>query len=256
MVQVSRRTGVSGPTLIRLLARLTDADIPQSRQSLSDRLSLWLGWTDAIALSTVLDAGSPAAAARARAFDSAEAREYERVRSTLAQAIADEQPFSAARPRAPALAQDATPDAEAGYATYRQRYRAIQQTMESSIAKLRARLRALLAAQTPAMARLAMVDAIMERSLSLHERRLLSTIPGMLEGHFERLRLAAQDTPEAAAPAAAASAAAAPAAAAPSTGALAPWLATFRADMRSVLRAELDIRLQPIEGLLAALRAN
>ncbi|MBV7483936.1 DUF3348 domain-containing protein [Bordetella sp. BOR01] len=246
MVQVPRRTGVSGPTLIRLLARLTDADIPQSRQSLADRLSLWLGWTDAIALSTVLDAGPPAVAASARISDSAEKREYERVRSTLAHAIADDRPFIAARPRAPALAQHAAPGAEAGYATYRQRYRAVQQAMETSIAKLRGRLRALLAAQTPAMARLAMVDAIMERSLSLHERRLLGTIPAMLEAHFERLRQAAQDTPEADAQAAEA----------PATAAPAPWLIAFRADMRSVLRAELDIRLQPIEGLLAALRAN
>jgi len=248
MVQVPRRTGVSGPTLIRLLARLTDADIPPSRQSLADRLSLWLGWTDAIALSTVLDAGQPTVAAGAPVFDSAEAREVERVRGTLAHAIADDRPFMAAPPRGRALARNAAPDDEPAYATYRQRYLAIQQNMETSIAKTRGRLRALLTAQAPAKARLAMVDAIMERSLSLHERRLLSTIPGMLEGHFERLRQAAQDAQE---PGAQDADTPTPAPAAP-----APWLAAFRADMRSVLRAELDIRLQPIEGLLAALRAH
>ncbi len=32
------------------------------------------------------------------------------------------------------------------------------------------------------------------------------------------------------------------------------WLAVFQNDMQSVLRAELDIRFQPVEGLLAALR--
>ncbi|KAE8755722.1 DUF3348 family protein, partial [Paraburkholderia madseniana] len=32
------------------------------------------------------------------------------------------------------------------------------------------------------------------------------------------------------------------------------WLNTFRKDMQSVLLAELDVRLQPVEGLLAALR--
>ena len=42
MVQAPRRTGFSGPTLVRLLARLTDVDVPESGQSLSDRLSLWL----------------------------------------------------------------------------------------------------------------------------------------------------------------------------------------------------------------------
>ncbi|MBO1113615.1 DUF3348 domain-containing protein [Bordetella petrii] len=248
MVQAPRRTGVSGPTLIRLLARLTDADIPESRQSLADRLSLWLGWTDAIALSAVLDGGPPAVAPGARAEGSAEAREVERMRGALAQAIADDRPFTAARPRGPGAAQAAPADAEPAYATYRQRYLAIQQNMETSIAKTRGRLRALLAAQAPAKARLAMVDAIMERSLSLHERRLLGTIPGMLEGHFERLRQAAQDAQEPGAQ----NAETPP----PAPAASAPWLAAFRADMRSVLRAELDIRLQPIEGLLAALRAH
>jgi len=34
------------------------------------------------------------------------------------------------------------------------------------------------------------------------------------------------------------------------------WLDVFRKDMQSVLLAELDLRLQPIEGLLAALRAS
>lgn len=243
MVQVPRRTGVSGPTLIRLLARLTDADIPSSRQSLADRLSQWLNWTDAIALSTVLDGASPASATAVREFDSAESREVDRVRQFIMQAIDDDRPYSAPPTRAPLVAA-ATPE-EPTYATYRQRYQTIQQSMETSIAKLRARLRSVLATQAPAMAKLAMVDAIMERSLSLHERRLLGTIPGMLEGHFERIRRAAQDAADDTAPAAQMPPAACP-----------PWLAAFRTDMRSVLRAELDIRLQPIEGLLAALRAN
>lgn len=61
---------MSGPTLVRLLARLADADVPESRQSLSDRLSQWLGWTDAISLSSALSGGPPAVAPGARAFGS------------------------------------------------------------------------------------------------------------------------------------------------------------------------------------------
>ncbi|MCC8446692.1 DUF3348 family protein, partial [Xanthomonas translucens] len=34
------------------------------------------------------------------------------------------------------------------------------------------------------------------------------------------------------------------------------WLDVFRQDMQHVLRAELDIRFHPIEGLLAALRSR
>jgi hypothetical protein len=51
-------------------------------------------------------------------------------------------------------------------------------------------------------------------------------------------------------------------AAAPVTTAAAPavtpgtWLDAFRKDMQSVLLAELDVRLQPVEGLLAALRTR
>ncbi|WP_287814619.1 DUF3348 family protein, partial [Achromobacter sp.] len=44
-----------------------------------------------------------------------------------------------------------------------------------------------------------------------------------------------------------------PALPAPTPGA---WLETFRKDMRSVLLAELDVRLQPVEGLLATLRTS
>ncbi|MGE8475060.1 MAG: DUF3348 family protein, partial [Paraburkholderia hospita] len=62
MVQAPQRTAVSGPTLVRLLARLTTADVPASSQSLSDQLSQWLGWTDAIALSTALNRAPPAVA--------------------------------------------------------------------------------------------------------------------------------------------------------------------------------------------------
>jgi hypothetical protein len=34
------------------------------------------------------------------------------------------------------------------------------------------------------------------------------------------------------------------------------WLDVFREDMQSVLLAELEIRFQPVEGLLAALRIS
>ncbi|WP_345252366.1 DUF3348 family protein, partial [Pigmentiphaga soli] len=61
MVQESRRSAFGGPPLIRLLARLTDVDAAGAGQPLSDRLSQWLGWTDAIALSSALNARAAAA---------------------------------------------------------------------------------------------------------------------------------------------------------------------------------------------------
>lgn len=242
MVQVPQRTGFSGPTLVRLLTRLTEVDAPESRQSLSDRLSHWLGWTDAIALSAALN-GEPPAVPRGQPADgSAEAQECERVRATLIEAIAGKGKGAAARNRARAPARPAPRDEDVEYTEYRQRYQALQQTMENTIAVLRGRLRAALAARAPALTRLAVVDAIMERSLGARERTLLAAVPTLLERHFERLRQAALAGPHEAGDAPP-----------PQPGA---WLATFGRDMRSVLLAELDIRLQPVEGLLAALRAS
>jgi len=251
MVQASARAALSGPTLVRLLAQLTDADVVEARQSLPDRLSQWLGWTDAIALSTALGGEPPGAPGRggvARDDTSLCAS----VRSALTKAIAREG-MLAAHPRdardmrdprrvPPAAASSEPPDQAnyADYRDYRQRYLSLQQTMETEIGQLRARLRTLLAAQSPAFARLAAVDAIMERSLVARERSLLASIPVTLGAYFERLRAAEQDPPdnpdEPSAPRA--------------------WLAVFRQTMQSVLLAELEVRFQPVEGLLAALRAR
>lgn len=295
MLQAPQRTGLSGPTLIRLLTRLTEVDAPESRQPLSDHLSQWLGWTDAIALSAALNNRPPAIAPGARQFSSAEERECGRVRTTLADAIASDTAATAAKRQMPGQvsAKVAALQADdADYSNFRQRYLSLQHTMETSIGNLRSRLRGMLAAKTPEMTRLAVVDAIMDRALLPRERTLLGAIPKLLQGHFDRLRLAEQaaleaaaqaqaetevpagtaDEPAADAPApaapggsatddapaaapaqAAACAAPQPALSAPTPGA---WLETFRKDMRSVLLAELDVRLQPVEGLLATLRAS
>ncbi|CAN7658662.1 DUF3348 domain-containing protein [Variovorax sp. LjRoot84] len=214
MVQVSRRTGFTGSALIRLLAQLTDTDVPESKQGFADRLGEWLRWTDAISLSAALNGGAATAPSGARASARAEEAECTRVRAALAKAIAADS----------ALGAD--------FSAYRRRYLARQQAIEAAIEPLRGRLRAKLAARSPAMARLAAVDAVMEQALGAHEQRLLSTVPGLLEKHFGRLRQADSGAqPEG-------------------------WSNVFCKNMQSVLLAELDIRLQPVEGLLEALRKS
>lgn len=252
MVQAPQRTAFSGPALIRLLARLTDVDVPESSQSLSDRLSQWLSWTDAIALSSALNNTPPAVVAGTRAFGDAEESECARVRASLANAIVGDSVFAAPRRRGSAgqvLPRGAAVETPVDYAVFRQRYVSMQQAMETGIGNLRGRLRAMLAARTPAMARLAVVDAVMERALSERERSLLAAVPGLLAGHFERLRQVEQQTLASIETLAEDAATAPPAT--PGT-----WLNTFRKDMQSVLLAELDVRLQPVEGLLAALRTR
>src|SRR3954449_5511212 len=90
MVQVSRRTGFTGSALIRLLARLADIEVPEPKQAFADRLSQWLGWTDAISLSAALNGGLAAASSGARAVGNPEARECERVKTAMVNAIAED----------------------------------------------------------------------------------------------------------------------------------------------------------------------
>lgn len=256
MVEAPQRTALSGPTLIRLLARLTDADVPDDRQSLSDRLSQWLGWTHAITLSSALNGHPPVVAPDARATARAVENECARVRASLTNAIVDDSVFAALKQRGPTQvsAQASTTDASVDYSVFRQRYLFMQREMETAIGTLRERLRVAVAACTPEMARLAMVDAVMERALAPREQSLLAGIPALLAKYFERLRQAQQaEQAEQAEHAALAGANASGTAQAHAPHA---WLEVFRKDMQSALLAEMEVRFQPVEGLLAALRTR
>ncbi|QYD70919.1 DUF3348 domain-containing protein [Paraburkholderia edwinii] len=283
----------SGAPLVRVLTRIMRTGVPASDVSLLDRLSQWLGWTDAIALSSALDAAAPASATAAPASVTAapgtggeatiatlEAALCVRTRATLTDAIGALYAVDGGRRGANARRGDTThprgqsqalphvqshahlhvqanvetrgnADAEpVDFALFRQDYHTQQQSMEHAIGELRVRLRATLATRSERHARLALVDATMERALDARERSVLGALPALLEAHFKRLRDVARAQAEANAPT---PSEAAQAVAAPRANA---WLDLFREDMRAVLLAELDVRFQPVEGLLAALRAS
>lgn len=215
-----------------MLVRLTDVDVPPPPATLSDRLSDWIDWTRAVALSRVLDAASPAAGTGGPAFDAAEEAAYAATRASLTRAIAGCLELCATDPQD---AQAPEPD----YAVFRQHYLSTQRAMLTATGRWRGRLRDLLGARSPRMSRLAELDALMEGVLSPREQALLAAVPGLLGEHFERSRLAAQQARIEA----------------PTTASDA-WLDGFRRDMQGVLLAELDVRFLPLEGLLAALRPH
>lgn len=208
------RPSLTGAALVRMLEALAD---PRARKrepsaSFADGLVQWVGWSDAIALSAALD--RPTAVAGVAGVDEAafdKRAEYDRVRATLVRAAAREV---------------AAADVELGFPSFRRRYVAQQQTMETAIEAFRERVRAELAARSSELARLAAVDAVMAQALGAQERRLLGTVPGLLERHYKRLR----DSHEGE-----------------------QWVALFRQDMQAVLLAELELRMQPVEGLMEAL---
>jgi hypothetical protein len=242
LAQASRRPPISGSAFIRALAALNVDDAPHAAPTdaaFADRLCRWFSWTDAIALSAVLNSPAPQPTEGVKpATEAATRREHERVRSALAQAIPD----SAATMALPSrlLKRTATEPAEAtidttgDFSPHRLRYTTRQQAMEAGIAPLRRKVRAALSAASPAMAQLAAMDAVMEQVLGTQERTLLASVPRRLEQHFKRLHRAHLGAPEGTPPGA--------------------WLARFEHDLQALLRAELDFRLQPVEGMLDALR--
>ncbi|MBN8888141.1 MAG: DUF3348 domain-containing protein [Rudaea sp.] len=238
MVQALQRTVVRGPTFIRLLARLTDVAPSPPSQSLPDRLGQWLDWTQAIALSTALDGKTSTPDPDLPISDNVEENDCARLRATLVRAIADVPELADAGQSSGerARAGEAEANAQVDYALFRQRYVELQRKMLVATGSLRGRLRDRLAQGSGDMPRLAAVDAAMELALSAREQKLLSAVPALLGEHFERLRTDERKAPDDTGPA---------------TGA---WLDVFRRDMRNVLLAELDVRFQPVEGLLAALR--
>jgi len=216
-----------------MLTRLTDVDAPQSGASLPDRLSHWLDWKQAIALSTALDGNPSEPTADMPAFGKAAEDECLRSREALIQAIDTDRAFLTSAQRE-AMGMPGI-NAANDYAPLRQRYIALQRKIQATTGSLRGNLRDMLVQASPEMARLAEVDAVMEMALSPREQSLLGKLPTLLGEYFDGMRQRAQAT-----------------SAEPS----AAWLDVFRKDMQSVLLAELDVRFQPVDGLLAALRAS
>ncbi len=235
----ARRTPLTGSAFIRTLASLNDVPAPVVPDAFAQRLALWFDWTHAFSLSAALgDAGaqSDVPAFGGQGALSADEREFARVRAALAKTIADA-PNGATetrrvnRPLAGAVAPAETP---VDFATYRQRYSACQLAMETQIVPLRRRLRSTLSDRSGALAKLAELDIVMEQVVGAQERALLATVGARLEPRFDQLRGAQDDAPV-------------------QPG---PWLERFRQEMRGLLLAELDLRLQPVEGLLEACRQS
>lgn len=229
MLRGSQRGGdlVTGSALIGLLTRLTDARPQPPRHVFAERLSHWLGWADAISLSSALTP-SPPADDGGGALDAA-VPEAARLRAALARGHAQ-----AVQDTCHDTAHMTSTPASASFLPFRRCYHERQQAMGRAIGPLRTRLRARLAGRSAAQARLAAVDAVMAQVVGERERALLASVPVLLEKRFEQWRQAAMAEP--------AGAAGAP-----------PWHHAFGQDMLAVLLAELDLRLQPVEGLSAAL---
>jgi len=237
------RIGIHSSTLIRLLADMAVADVAVAdvagpQPTVAERLGQWLDWTDAATLATALDLGNQAL--RAPPLDGepahapAIADAVAQVRAVLARAITTDGLWAvqaavnpAVKSLKPPPRQAAAPaDDETDFAPYRRSHLAHQRAMEARLGPLRVSVRAALVGASPALGQLAALDAALDQALGVRERHLLGSVTTLLEARFQRLCEAQP----------------------------AGWLMVYRKDMQAVLLAELDVRLQPIEGMMDALR--
>ncbi|WP_156421932.1 DUF3348 family protein [Paucibacter sp. KCTC 42545] len=237
MTPESRPTPQTGSSFVRALAALAvlgDAGSPASTDAFAQRLSQWLDWTHAIELSAALAEAPPGvgrpAVASSKALAMLEA-DCAHTRAALQKLVSQ----AAAGVTDGVVAGEAEPD----FAAQRQAYASCQQAFASQVGPLRQRLRDALAKQSPGLAKLAELDGLMERALGARERELLAGVPGRLAPRYAQLRRTQAD-----------------ASPSPATSENSPWLTQFHREMRALLQAELDFRLQAVDGLLEAFRQS
>jgi len=235
--------------LVRALADLAVTDVPESKQSFAERLGQWLDFTDALSLFSALNAGTAGTSevkSVAPSPESAAARKaFAQVRDALVDSMTTDGGLKPGKARIelPTPAPHASLESAADFAPYHRYYLAHQRDMSASIGPLRATVRAALSRHSPTLKRIAVLDAVLDNALAARERNLLATVPVLLASRFEHLHKAHQ----------------AMLVQAQTTGdpdrwmQRGGWLAVFCREMQAVLLAELDLRLQPIAGLIAAL---
>ena len=184
------------------------------RQDMAERLGEWLNVADAIAQHS-LHQTLPSVTARRAAIKTGAVE----ARAELERLRATLSQSIATPPQPPVDASDTE------FAPHHQRCLDQQRRMEMGVDALRGHLRQTLAATSPRLAQLAALDATLDQMLGGREQRLLAGLPALLKARFEQLRQAHPDT----------------------------WPPLFEQDFQQALLAELDLRLQPVVGMIEAM---
>jgi len=252
MMRARPRTNLHSSRLVRVLVDLALVDGRAPGGDFAEKLGLWVKFTDAIALSAVHNASTaslPGASAGAQSAGGLSLSEiYARARANLVHSITRSSWSDAGRTRMERSSPepDADVDEVTTYEPYRRNYLAQQRDIELKVRPLRIHVREVLGQSSPALRKLAALDAALDVILSERESKLFSTIPALLEKRFRQLRSAHPqplvETLQAGQPGAQIQPAG--------------WLAGFEKELQTVLLAELDVRLQPTLGLIEAFNLN
>lgn len=243
MTRGLQRATFNRADLVRILSETVSNPI-DFKYDFGERLGQWLDFTDALNLSSVLNHRSGATTDACRHPAAAELQaQLARARHSLSKAISHDGAFGheAGRHRFPTPLPDASAASAADFSPYHRYYLAQQREQAATLGALRSQARKALASGNPGQQQLAELDAAFEKSLQARERNLLANIPILLAQRFAlRYQEHCAGLGERADDPAGWSQAGS-------------WLHAFCQDARAVLLAELDLRLKPITGLIAAL---
>jgi len=244
MVRGLQHATFNRSALVRVLSGALP-EVPALNYDFGERLGQWLDVSEALTLYSALAPRAGGGAAGGSVNDDLP-EQLARVRRHLSDSIKADGVFNAppARIPFPVPLPNATPESAADFSPYHRYYLAHQRDMNAAITALRASARKALAARSAAGRQLAELDATFDKSLASRERTLLGNIPILLSKRFQQryadhratLGEGGIDDPTAWAQ--------------PGS-----WLEAFCQDAQTVLLAELELRLKPVAGLIAALAA-
>ncbi len=229
--------------LIRFLSDLAVVNAETASRDFGERLGLLLNFSDSILLADALKAQNlpvilsdpPAAAHVATHVADAIRATFLRTRGQLVAAVVNSCASGAMQGRIkwPAVTSgaDATP-----FEPFLRFYVAHQRDMDVGVRALRSTVREAMAGVSPALHQLVSLDIVLEDTLWDHSRRFLAVVPRFLEKRFDWLQQQHRASLTN-----------------PAETVAADWLAQFCKETQGLLLAELELRLQPVLGLVEAL---
>ncbi|WP_158290051.1 DUF3348 family protein [Ramlibacter sp. WS9] len=211
------RWNIDSSRLVRLLSGWAPLDAHAPGMDIAERLGLWVSAFDAIGL----QAAQQSIMTLTRAAPASPPRPVQACAKSVAEDLVRVRTTLAhlIAKEADSLTADDT-----SYALYHQLHLRLQREMEQAIASLRDRVRQTLSRISPRLRQLAALDAVLEQVIAPREQALLPTTSTLMARRYEQLR------------------------------ATEGGLDGFANEWRQALLSELDLRLEPVTGLVDALR--
>lgn len=243
MTQALPLDSFNNSRLVRFLSDLAVTDVEVSHINLADRLGQMIDLPDSIALA---DAHKNIARLKfkpSQMLANAVMDEFINVRKSIIHLIASS--FIPGEGPAwltlPTTKVDVSVEDVVSFEAYQRFYNAHQREIDFKVRNLRLFVRESVEGTSRALAQLVALDTAMDDTLSVHARKLFSNVPKLLEKRFDHLlqeHKRAHTNYQIENPL--------------SWLETGGWLEAFYREMQGLLLAEVEVRLQPILGLIEA----